>query len=143
MCDQAEPATGLEIKFSLYMTTALALAGEDTGSLEIYSAETAAREDLIRLRDKVTLVAKDDFTPNQSEVIVHQSDGTVLRETDDLAHPNRDLDNQWDKLQSKFRALAAPLVGDANTETVIAAVLDLENQGAVGEITGALSNAGK
>ncbi|HAA93894.1 MAG TPA: MmgE/PrpD family protein, partial [Rhodospirillaceae bacterium] len=27
MCDQAKPATGLEIKFSLYMTTALALAG--------------------------------------------------------------------------------------------------------------------
>lgn len=139
MCDQAQPANGLEIKFSLYMTTALALAGEDTGSLEIYSAETAAREDLIRLRDKVVLVAEDDFTPNQSEVIVYQSDGTVLRETDDLAHPNRDLDNQWEKLQSKFRALAVPLVGDANAETVIGAVLDLENQGSLGRITGALT----
>ncbi|HAA93893.1 MAG TPA: hypothetical protein DCE33_15705, partial [Rhodospirillaceae bacterium] len=117
--------------------------GEDTGSLEIYSAETAAREDLVRLRDKVTLVAKDDFTPNQSEVIVHQNDGTVLRETDDLAHPNRDLDNQWDKLQAKFRALAIPLVGEANTEKAIAAVNDLENQNSVTEITSALTTLTK
>ena len=91
MCDQAEPSTGLEIKFSLYMTVAMAIAGEDTGSLEVYSAESAVRADLVRLRNAVVLVAEDDFTPNQSEVIVHQSDGTVLRETDDLAIPNLSL----------------------------------------------------
>ena len=140
MCDQAEPSTGLEIKFSLYMTVAMAIAGEDTGSLEVYSAESAVRADLVRLRNAVVLVAEDDFTPNQSEVIVHQSDGTVLRETDDLAIPNRDLDNQWDKLEGKFRALAIPLIGEDKATIVISAVKDLENQTAARDISKLLVN---
>ncbi len=140
MCDQAEPSTGLEIKFSLYMTVAMAIAGEDTGSLEVYSAENAVREDLVRLRNAVVLVAEDDFTPNQSEVIVHQNDGTVLRETDDLAIPNRDLDNQWDKLERKFRALAVPLIGESKTKAVISAVKDLESQDEVSNIINLLAN---
>ena len=128
MCDQPKPETGLEIKFSLYMTTAMALSGLDTGRLDVYSPITAKKADLIKLRDKVTLIAEDTFTPNQSEVIVHQDDGTVIRETDDLAKPNRDLSNQWDKLSSKFRALTVPLVGEKNAETTIASVWNLEDQ---------------
>ena len=128
MCDQPKPETGLEIKFSLYMTTAMALAGLDTGRLDVYSSETAQKEDLIELRDKVTLIAEDTFTPNQSEVIVHQDDGTIIRETDDLAKPNRDLSGQWEKLSSKFRALAVPLVGEKNADSTIASVWNLENQ---------------
>jgi hypothetical protein len=122
------------------MTVAMAIAGEDTGSLEVYSSESAVRDDLVRLRNAVVLVAEDDFTPNQSEVIVHQSDGTVLRETDDLAIPNRDLDNQWDKLESKFRALAIPLIGEDKATIVISAVKDLENQTAARDISKLLVN---
>ena len=128
MCDQPKPETGLEIKFSLYMTTAMALAGLDTGRLDVYSRETAKKKGLIELRDKVKLIAENTFTPNQSEVIVHQDDGTVIRETDDLAKPNRDLSGQWEKLSSKFRALAVPLVGEKNAENTIASVWNLENQ---------------
>ena len=140
MCDILEPKTGLEVKFSLYMTVAMALAGVDTGSLASFSAEIAARPDLVALRKKIKLTPKDDFTPNQSEVIVHQNDGTVLRENDDLAHPNRDLENQWQKLESKFRALTIPLIGETKTETVIAAVKDLESQKDARAITDAMSS---
>jgi 2-methylcitrate dehydratase PrpD len=139
MCDIPEPTNGLEIKFSLYMTVAMALSQVDTGALDVYSEETAANPGLVALRQKVVLVPKDDFTPNQSEVIVHQSDGTVLREHDDLAKPNRDLDDQWAKLSAKFRALAVPLVGEDRTEAAIAAIRDLEKQKDTTAIAAALS----
>ena len=141
MCDQPKPETGLEIKFSLYMTTAMALAGLDTGRLDVYSPITANEEHLIELRDKVTLIAEDSFTPNQSEVIVHQDDGTVIRESDDLAKPNRDLPDQWEKLSSKFRALAVPLVGKENAETVITSVWNLDNQTSISPIISPIRSA--
>lgn len=145
MCDQQKPKTGLEIKFSLYMTTAMALAGLDTGSLDVYTSEMAQKEELVELRNKVILIAEETFTPNQSEVIVYQTDGTIMRETDDLATPNRDLNEQWEKLTSKFRTLAIPLVGNENAEATIASILDLENQksllSVISPITGASVNS--
>ena len=53
VCNIPAPRTGLEAKFSLRLTTAMALAGVDTGGLGSYSEETAADPTLIALRDKV------------------------------------------------------------------------------------------
>ena len=52
VCNIPAPQTGLEIKFSLRHTVALALSGEDTASLETYSDAIAQRPDLITLREK-------------------------------------------------------------------------------------------
>ena len=76
---------------------------------------------------------------------MYQTDGTIMRETDDLATPNRDLNEQWEKLTSKFRTLAIPLVGNENAEATIASILDLENQksllSVISPITGASVNS--
>lgn len=128
MCNIPEPTNGLQIKFSHRFTTALALAGEETGSLGVYSEDMAARPDLVALRDKITVVGGTDLGPSQTNVTVHQSDGAVIREQRDMAIPNDDLDAQWDKLETKFRALAAPLVGDKNTDRAVALVAALEEQ---------------
>jgi len=128
MCNIPEPTTGLEIKFSHRFTTALALAGEETGSLEVYSEKMAARPDLVTLRDKIRIVGGEDLGPNQTNITVHQNDGAVIREQRDMAIPNADLDAQWDKIETKFRALAAPLVGDKSTDRTVALVSRLEEQ---------------
>src|SRR3546814_9138541 len=104
------------IKFSLRFTIALALAGEETGSLDVYSAEMAGRQDLVALRDRIRVQADEALGRNEAEVIVHQTDGTVLRERADLGLPNPDLADQWRRLEAKFRALAVPLVGEQNTD---------------------------
>ena len=48
ICNIPAPRTGLEAKFSLRLTTAMALAGVDTGGLGSYSEETAADPDADR-----------------------------------------------------------------------------------------------
>ncbi len=54
VCNIAEPASGLEAKFSLRFTVALALAGEDTASIRLFTDALTRRKDLVALRDKVT-----------------------------------------------------------------------------------------
>ena len=128
VCNIQEPQTGLEIKFSHRFTTALALSGEETGALQVYSEEMAARPDLVALRDKVTVHGREDHGPVETAITVHQSDGTVIRERRDVSAPNADLDDQWAKLETKFRALAAPRIGEVNAERTIALVHALEDQ---------------
>ena len=128
MCNILNPQTGLEVKFSHRFTAALALAGEETGSLEVYSEDMAARPDLVALRNKISVQGHTDYGPNNTDITVHQSDGTVIRESRDMAIPNKDVDVQWDKLETKFRALADPLIGKEKTDRVVAIVRDLEKQ---------------
>jgi 2-methylcitrate dehydratase PrpD len=128
MCNIPEPTTGLEIKFSHRFTSALALAGEETGSLEVYSEDMAKRADLVALRDKIRVTADEKLGPSQTSVTVHQSDGTVIRERRDMAIPSDDIEGQWEKLETKFRALAAPLVGEKNTDRAVEMVAGLEGQ---------------
>ena len=127
MCNILEPTTGLEVKFSHRFTAALALAGEETGSLDVYSEEMAARPDLVALRDKISVLGHDDFGANCTDITVHQSDGTVIRESRDMAIPNSDIAAQWDKVETKFRALAKPLVGAEKTDRIVESMRNLEN----------------
>jgi hypothetical protein len=45
-----------------------------------------------------------------------------------MAIPSKNVDEQWQKLETKFRALANPLIGKEKTDTVVAIVRDLEKQ---------------
>jgi 2-methylcitrate dehydratase PrpD len=99
----------------------------------------AHRPDLMALRDKISVTGHDDYGPNVTDITVHQSDGTVIRETRDMAIPNKDVDVQWDKLETKFRALANPLIGAENTDRAVAIVRDLEKHDDLAELADACS----
>ena len=126
MCDIPEPTNGLGIKFSLRMTFALALSGEPTSALHVYSEEHAVRPDLVALRDKVTSVVDDSYGYRGAGVTVYLSDGTAIHECFDVAVPESDLNSQEAKLVDKFRLLAIPVIGEEHTATVICEVLALE-----------------
>jgi 2-methylcitrate dehydratase PrpD len=117
VCNIQAPTSGLECKFSLRMTTALALAGEDTFQERLFCDETARRLDLVTLRDKVNI------DPTQvgrgSVVTVRLSDGRVFSRQADVSQPNRDLVAQQDRLERKFRHLTARALGAERADTVI------------------------
>jgi 2-methylcitrate dehydratase PrpD len=117
----------------------MALTGEPTGDPALYDEKTASRPDLVALRGKVTVGGDDSVGPNETHLTVHLSDGTVIREQRDMAIPNTDLKDQWNKLESKFRALATPLIGEANTERAIAIVAELETRDGIQELLDACS----
>ena len=124
VCNIAEPRTGLECKFSLRMTTALALAGEDTFQETLFSDETANRQDLVSLRRRVS-VTPDAAGPG-STVEIQLKDGRVLSDTVDVARPVRDLAAQQRQLERKFRHLAEPALGAATASEIVDICRNLE-----------------
>ena len=117
VCNIQAPTSGLECKFSLRMTTALALAGEDTFQERLFCDETARRPDLVALRNRVSI------DPTQvgrgSVVTVRLKDGRVVSRQGDVSQPNRDLVAQQDRLERKFRLLTASALGAERAAAVI------------------------
>jgi 2-methylcitrate dehydratase PrpD len=132
VCNILAPATGLECKFSLRMTTALALSGEDTFQDALFNDATARRPDLVALREKVVI------DPSQvgrgCVVTVRLKDGRAFERTGDVSQPLRELALQQDKLERKFRHLTAAALG-AKADEVIGLCRTLETLPNLDELT--------
>jgi 2-methylcitrate dehydratase PrpD len=127
VCNIQEPCTGLETKFSLRFTAAMALAGINTSMIESYNDALSRDPELVALRDKVRIVGDDNLTRGMCELIVAMSDGVVFRLTADVSKPASDLDRQGSRLEEKFRALATPIIGEDRADEVIGMVGNLEH----------------
>jgi 2-methylcitrate dehydratase PrpD len=123
VCAIPAPQSGLEGKFSLRATTALALLGDDTASLATYSDRRMADPDLIAMRDRVTIVADQQLAATRSVVIVTTDNGRRLMAEDDTGRPADDLDQQQTRLAAKFLTLATPVVGQRRAEGIVEAVI--------------------
>lgn len=123
VCAIPAPTTGLEGKFSLRATTALALLGDDTASLATYSDRRMADSDLTAMRDRVTIVADQSLAATRSVVVVTTDDGRRLQAEDDTGRPADDLDAQERRLVAKFLTLAAPVVGPGRAEAIVETVI--------------------
>jgi 2-methylcitrate dehydratase PrpD len=126
VCSIEEPATGLECKFSLRMTTALALAAEDTFDDALFSDETARRPDLIELRRRIKVEPISNGPA--STVHVRLKNGSTLSRTANVATPVRNLARQQAMLESKFRHLATAALGSDRVERVIGICRQLEQE---------------
>jgi 2-methylcitrate dehydratase PrpD len=118
VCNIPAPATGLEAKFSLRLTVALALAGEETASIRLFTDTLTRRTDLVALRDRVTVHAHPSPQP-ETRVVIHTTGGRQLTHETNVGIPVRDLELQWDRLSQKFRSLAAPIIGSQEAATVL------------------------
>src|SRR5437762_3378894 len=87
VCNIPAPSDGLEAKFSLRQTVAMALSGIDTASLGAYSAATATDPALVALRDKVALDFQEGWPQAAAEIEVTLGDGRVLRASHDAGIP--------------------------------------------------------
>jgi 2-methylcitrate dehydratase PrpD len=126
VCNIPAPTDGLEAKFSLRQTVAMALAGIDTASLGAYSAATANDPALMRLRDRVTLDFREDFPEAGAAIEIALTDGRKASATFDAGLPNSDIPDQGKRLAEKFDALAAAVVGGARARELHAAVAGLD-----------------
>lgn len=125
VCNIQEPRTGLEAKFSLRLTAAMAVSGYDTASIAIFDDALTAEPDIIRFRDKVRVLAHDETRP-ETVVTITTSDGRTHQAAVNVGIPLRDLDLQWEKLSAKFLTLATPVLGAAGAREVASACRSLE-----------------
>jgi len=139
VCNIAEPDTGLQAKFSLRLTTAMALTGVDTSSIAVYDDELTRDPQLIEYRDKVQVRAHDGYNPD-TIVTINTRSGEHFQAACNVAIPSRDLDAQWHKLACKFLTLATPVIGSANAESVVDFCRTLEDADTIAPLIALLAN---
>jgi 2-methylcitrate dehydratase PrpD len=125
VCNIPAPRTGLEAKFSLRLTTAMALAGVDTGGLGSYSEETATDPTLIALRDKVEFDFQTARPNTIAELELGLTDGRTVAASHDSGIPASDVDEQGRRLAEKFMALASPVIGEAKSRDLVVQMNEL------------------
>jgi 2-methylcitrate dehydratase PrpD len=126
VCNIAEPKTGLEGKFSLRSTTAMALLGADTADLATYSDRRMADPALVRLRDRVRVVTDAGREATRARVTL--TAGTRRFEAEaDTGVPATDLAEQRTRLRRKFDALAVPCLGADRAAGLAAAALGIDD----------------
>lgn len=136
VCNIQNPTTGLEGKFSLRFTTALAMLRDDTGE-RAFTDEAVNHPELVALRDKVSVEGVTTLANNyQSEVVVSLKNGETLRAVGDVSVPAtpETLPQQWEKLAAKFTSLVEPLLGTARTADLIERIERLDSLKDVGEL---------
>lgn len=133
ICNIPSPRTALEAKFSLRQTTAMALAGLDTGRLDTYSESTCANPALAALRERVRIELQPGWPHSRAEVDVHLIDQT-LSASHDSGLPATDLAEQGRRLELKFIGLVKPVLGRGKTTALTQAVAGLDTLGALGPI---------
>lgn len=70
VCNIPAPVDRLQSKFSLRQTVAMALAGVDTASLDVYSGQNARDAYLVRFRERVALDWQDGWPQTLAELEV-------------------------------------------------------------------------
>jgi 2-methylcitrate dehydratase PrpD len=110
VCNIPVPVDGLQSKFSLRQTVAMALAGVDTASLDVYSAENARDAALVGLRERVRFDWQHNWPQTLCELELDLVDGLCLTARHDAGVPATDLAEQGDRLAAKFDVLVTPVL---------------------------------
>jgi 2-methylcitrate dehydratase PrpD len=126
VCNILTPRTGLEAKFSLRLTTAMALAGVDTGALTTYSEQTAADPVLAALRDKVSFDFRSNTGHTKAGLTLELTDGRKLTAQHDSGVPASDVAEQGRRLDAKFIALAEPILGRGRADALRSDITNLD-----------------
>lgn len=133
MCNIAEPSTGLQAKFSMRFTAAMALSGTPTGDSRVFDDALCQRPELVALRDRVHVHKGSEGFSFGAEAVVHMSDGVVHRLQADAGIPEPDLARQGERLRAKFSLLAEPVLG-ARTAAVAERLLGMQAEPEVGAV---------
>jgi 2-methylcitrate dehydratase PrpD len=119
-----EPADGLQGKFSVYHGCACGLIFGKAGEPQ-YDDAIVNREDMVALRRKVVATVDDSIDEASADVTAVLKDGRkvhvfVKNAIGSLENPMTDA-----MLEGKFHDLSDPVLGSANTQSLIAAAWNL------------------
>lgn len=120
VCNIMAPRTGLEAKFSLRHTVAMALAGLDTADMDSYSDSVTNDPALESLRARVHVeLVRECSEMTQAEVEIETATGPSLRQRHDSGIPATDLGAQQVRLEAKFRSLSRPLLDEDSCDAML------------------------
>jgi 2-methylcitrate dehydratase PrpD len=135
VCNIPAPTDGLESKFSLRQTVAMALAGIDTASLLAYSEKNAQDPALIRLRERIAIDFVAGWPQTLAEIEIELADGRRLAARHDAGVPAAGIAEQGERLAAKFDALVLPLCGGPRTRELRETIVALDGLADIGALT--------
>ena len=134
VCNIPAPTNGLEAKFSLRQTVAMALSGVDTASLGAYSAENARDPALIGLRERIEIDWQDSWPQTLAELEIELGGGNRLTARHDAGIPAADIADQGRRLAAKFDALVEPVLGAPRARELSETIAGLDRLADVAEL---------
>jgi 2-methylcitrate dehydratase PrpD len=127
------PRTGLEGKFSVYHSCAVAIIHGAAGEAQ-YSDETVRDPRVVALRDRVAATAEKGVHEDQVHVAIKLKSGKVLERFVEHAVGSLDRPMSDSDLEAKFRGLAEGILSKPETDKLIRLCWDvgkLDDAGAV------------
>jgi 2-methylcitrate dehydratase PrpD len=134
VCNIPAPVDGLQSKFSLRQTVAMALAGVDTASLGSYSAENARDPALIGLRERIEIDWQDSWPQTLAELEIELGGGNRLTARHDAGIPAADIADQGRRLAAKFDALVEPVLGAPRARELSETIAGLDHLADVADL---------
>ena len=134
VCNIPAPVDGLQSKFSLRQTVAMALTGVDTASLGAYSAENACDPALVDLRERIEIEWQDSWPQTLAELEIELADGNHLTACHDAGIPAADIADQGRRLTAKFDALVEPVLGAPRTRELRETIAGLDHLADVADL---------
>jgi 2-methylcitrate dehydratase PrpD len=134
VCNIPVPVDGLQSKFSVRQTVAMALAGVDTASLRAYSVDSTRDAALVGLRERVRFEWQLNWPQTLSELQLELVDGRRLTARHDAGIPAADIPDQGNRLAAKFDALVVPVLGAPRTRELREMIADLDNVADIGSL---------
>ena len=134
VCNIAAPVDGLQSKFSLRQTVAMALAGVDTARLGAYDEATARDPALVRLRERIAIDFQDGWPQTIAELEIETTDGKRLAARHNSGIPAADIAEQGRRLAAKFDALVEPVLGAARARELRETIAGLDQVGDIGAL---------
>jgi 2-methylcitrate dehydratase PrpD len=135
VCNIPVPVDGLQTKFSLRQTVAMALAGIDTASLDVYSAENTCDAALVGLRERVRFDWQHNWPQTLCELDLNLIDGRYLTTRHDAGIPATDIAGQGARLAAKFDVLVAPVLGAPRARELREMISGLDNVADIRSLT--------
>ena len=127
------PQAGLEGKFSVYHSAAVAVIHGAAGEAE-YGDAVVRDPQVIALRDRVTAIAENGLHEDQTRVAIRLKNGKTLEKRIDHAIGSLDRPMSDADLEAKFRALANGILPTAQIDRLIGACRGVEKLADAGEL---------
>jgi len=134
VCNIPHPTTGLEAKFSLRQTVAMALTGVDTANVDSYNQAVTQEPRITALREKMEIAFQPNWQKSVAEMSIQLDDGTTLEAAHDSGIPWADVAKQRRALETKFDSLVTPVLGAAGARRLHDAIERIDTLGDVGEL---------
>lgn len=132
-----EPRTGLQSKFSIYHSAAVAYIDGNAGIAQ-YTDQRAQDPNVIALRKRVSVTTDETLRKDEAHAAVTAG---ARRHEARIAHASGTVDNPMSDaaIERKFRANAEPVVGAANAGRIVELAWQLERVADIRTLTALLA----